>query len=135
MSMIEWAKREIEIAQKRERGNASDGEWDYGGTCYDSAFKAFQSLCEDGHSGMSIGFTKNILNRLIDGKPLTHQLKILKMCGIFVTMARIMNTLSISANVWVLYLRKCFQMEESEKMHKAFMKELLKIEKEFANDK
>ena len=26
---------------------------------------------EDGHSGMSIGFTKNILNRLIDGKPLT----------------------------------------------------------------
>lgn len=26
---------------------------------------------DDGHSGMSIGFTKNILNRLIDGKPLT----------------------------------------------------------------
>ena len=33
--------------------------------------KAFQSLLEDGHSGMSIGFTKQILNRLIDGKPLT----------------------------------------------------------------
>ena len=71
MDMNEWAKREIEIAQKRERGNAPDGEWDYGCACYDSAFKAFQSLCEDGHSGMSIGFTKNILNRLIDGKPLT----------------------------------------------------------------
>lgn len=33
--------------------------------------KAFESLLEDGHSGMSIGFTKAILNRLIDGKPLT----------------------------------------------------------------
>ena len=71
MSMVEWAKREIEIAQKRERGNTPDGEWNYGYACHDSAFKAFQSLCEDGHSGASIGFTKNILNRLIDGKPLT----------------------------------------------------------------
>lgn len=33
--------------------------------------RAFESLLGDGHSGMSIGFTKNILNRLIDGKPLT----------------------------------------------------------------
>lgn len=71
MSMQEWGKREVEIAKKRERGNAPEGEWDYGCACYDSAFKAFSSLCEDGHSGMSIGFTKNILNRLIDGKPLT----------------------------------------------------------------
>ena len=28
-------------------------------------------MLEDGHSGYSIGFTKNILNRLIDGQPLT----------------------------------------------------------------
>lgn len=28
-------------------------------------------MCSQGHSGMSIGFTKAILNRLIDGKPLT----------------------------------------------------------------
>ena len=28
-------------------------------------------LCEQGHSGASICFTKQILNRLIDGKPLT----------------------------------------------------------------
>lgn len=33
--------------------------------------RAFESLLGDGHSGMSIGITKNILNRLIDGKPLT----------------------------------------------------------------
>lgn len=71
MSMNEWAKREIEIACKRERGDKPETKWDYGCACYESAYKAFQSLLGDGHSGMSIGFTKNILNRLIEGKPLT----------------------------------------------------------------
>ena len=47
-----------------------DGEWDYGCACYESALKAFGSLCEDGHSGFSIGLTKAILNRLINNKPL-----------------------------------------------------------------
>lgn len=70
MSMLEWAKNEIAIASKRERGDKPEGEWDYGCACYDSALRAFESLLGDGHSGMSIGFTKNILNRLIDGKPL-----------------------------------------------------------------
>lgn len=71
MNMTEWAKREIEIACARERGDKDTNEWDYGCACYESAYKAFQSLVEDEHSGTSIGFTKNILNRLIDGKPLT----------------------------------------------------------------
>lgn len=71
MSMMEWAKNEIAIASKRERGNKPENEWDYGCACYDSAMKAFESLLGDGHSGMSIRLTKNILNRLIDGKPLT----------------------------------------------------------------
>lgn len=71
MNMLEWAKNEIEIACKRERGDKDSNEWDYGVACYESAFKAFESLMEDGHSGMSISFTKAILNRLIDGKPLT----------------------------------------------------------------
>ena len=71
MSMLEWAKDEVAIAIKRERGDKPEGEWDYGCACYDSAMRAFESLLGDGHSGMSIGFTKNILNRLIDGKPLT----------------------------------------------------------------
>ena len=71
MSMSEWAKREVEIACKRERGDAPEGEWDYGCACYESALKAFQSLCEDGHSGMSFGFTRNILNRLMYHRPLT----------------------------------------------------------------
>ena len=72
MSMSEWAKKEVEIACKRERGvKESQNMSDYGCACYESALKAFESLCEDGHSGMSIGFTKAILDRLIDGKPLT----------------------------------------------------------------
>lgn len=72
MRMLEWAEKEIEIAKKREReaSGVSDG-WDYGCACYDSAFKAFKSLLKDDHSGMSIMLTKQILNRLIDGKTLT----------------------------------------------------------------
>ena len=69
--MKEWAEREVQIACKRENPDRKEGEWDYGCACYDSALKAFNSLMEDGHSGMSIEFTKQILNRLIDGKPLT----------------------------------------------------------------
>lgn len=71
MNMLDWAKKEVEIACKRERGNAPEGEWDYGCACYESALKAFESLMGDGHSGMSISITQNILNRLIDRKPLT----------------------------------------------------------------
>lgn len=71
MSMTEWAKREVEIACKRENPDRKEGEFDYGCACYESALKVFNCLMEDGHSGMSIGFTKNILNRLIDGKCLT----------------------------------------------------------------
>lgn len=29
MSMTEWAKREVEIASKRERGDKPESEWDY----------------------------------------------------------------------------------------------------------
>ena len=69
--ILEWAKREVEIACKRENPNKKEGEFDYGCACYVSALKAFESLTEDGHSGYSIGITKNILNRLINGMPLT----------------------------------------------------------------
>lgn len=68
-----WAETEVELACKRERNDSGfeEGEWDYGSACYESALKAYHSLCEDGHSGFSIGLTKQILNRLIEGKPLT----------------------------------------------------------------
>lgn len=71
INMEQWAKMEIEIACAKERGNKNPNEWDYGVACYESALKAFESIMSDGHSGTSIGFTKAILNRLIDGKPLT----------------------------------------------------------------
>lgn len=67
-----WAEKEIELACTRERTNSSEeGEWEYGCACYESALRAYNSLCSDGHSGYSIGITKQILNRLIDRKPLT----------------------------------------------------------------
>lgn len=71
MSMLDWAKREVEIACKRENPNRKDGEWDYGCACYESALKAYESLCNDNHSGMSFGITRNILIRLMDGNTLT----------------------------------------------------------------
>ena len=66
-----WAEREVRLACERENPNRKDGEFDYGCACYESALKAYKSLTEDGHSGFSIMLTKNILNRLIDHKPLT----------------------------------------------------------------
>ncbi|UWO24065.1 hypothetical protein [Marvinbryantia formatexigens] len=70
-SMESWAEREVEIACERENPDRKPGKWDYGCACHESALKAFLSLLEDGHSGLSISITKQILNRLIDGKPLT----------------------------------------------------------------
>ena len=69
-SIERWAENEVAIACCREKPDRKDGEWDYCCACYESALKAFHSLCEDGHSGFSIGLTKAILNRLINNKPL-----------------------------------------------------------------
>lgn len=71
MRMLEWAKKEIEIAKKERKEDEPERVFRYGALCYASALRAFESLAKDGHSGMSIGLTKQILNRLIDGKPLT----------------------------------------------------------------
>ena len=72
MSMTTWAEKEIELACAREKAvSQEEGEWEYGCACYESALKALKSLMEDGHSGYSIGITKSILCRLIDGKCLT----------------------------------------------------------------
>ena len=66
-----WAENEIKIACERENPNRNKGEFDYGCACYEGAFEAFKTLLGQEHSGYSIGITKCILNRLIDGKPLT----------------------------------------------------------------
>lgn len=70
-NMLNWAQKEVELACKRENPDRKEGEFDYGCACYKSALKAFESLCSDGHSGFSIVMTQHILNRLIEGKPLT----------------------------------------------------------------
>lgn len=73
MSMTEWAENEVRIACERERAESKtpEGEWDYGCACYESALKAYKFLMEDGHSGMSFSITRQILNRLMRGQPLT----------------------------------------------------------------
>ncbi len=69
MSMIDWAENEIRIALACV--NENDDFYEYNKACYESALKAYKSLCGDGHSGMSISVTRNILNRLIAHQPLT----------------------------------------------------------------
>lgn len=68
-NLIDWARKEVELA--RIGNDDRVGFSNYVNLCYDSALKAFESLCDDGHSGMSIVITKSILNRMIDHKPLT----------------------------------------------------------------
>lgn len=79
---LSWAEREVALAIEREReferkdaeehGKKYDPkEFSYGGAIYKSALKAYRSLAEDGHSGMSWSITCNVLMRLMKNKPLT----------------------------------------------------------------
>ena len=68
---LDWAEREVAIACGKENPNKKDREFDYDCACYKSALKAFKTLCDDGHSGLSMKITQSILNRLINGRPLT----------------------------------------------------------------
>ena len=58
-----WAEDEIRLACNTKN--------EYTIACYKSAMKAYKSLLNDDHSGLSIHLTKNILNRLINVQPLT----------------------------------------------------------------
>ena len=71
MNMLKWAEKEIELACKKEAPDRKEGEWDYGCACYESALKAYKSLLEDEHSGFSWSLTRDILIKLLDGRPLT----------------------------------------------------------------
>ena len=53
MTTNEWAEREVEIACKKENPNWDGKSFNYGCSCYQSALKAYESLCEDGQSGTS----------------------------------------------------------------------------------
>ena len=70
MSMSSWAEREIEILKSKNKPD-SEEEFDYVGECAESALRAYKCLMKDGHSGMSISITTEILNKLIKGKALT----------------------------------------------------------------
>lgn len=65
------AEMEVELACKRENPDWDGKSFDYGCSCYQSALKAYKSLCDDGHSGASFSFTKNILIKLMNDLPLT----------------------------------------------------------------
>ncbi len=71
-TVSDWAAKEVELAIAAEK-EASPGtdEWKMGAACYESALRALQSLTRDDHSGFSIQMAKSILNRLVDGRPLT----------------------------------------------------------------
>ena len=68
---LDWAEREVAIACEKENSIKKDREFDYDCALYKSALKAFNSLCNDAHSGLSMKITQSILNRLINGQPLT----------------------------------------------------------------
>ena len=70
-NMLDWAEREVAIACGKENSIKKDREFDYDCAFYKSALKAFKSLCNDVHSGLSMKITQSILNRLINGYPLT----------------------------------------------------------------
>lgn len=70
----DWAKKEVELACKRENPNWDGKSFDYGCSCYMNALEAYKAavskLNKAGHSGYSYGCTVSILKRLLDGKPL-----------------------------------------------------------------
>lgn len=71
--MENWAVAECKLACKKVNPDFDfdSDDFDYTCSCYKSALKAYQSLCEDGHSGMSWSLTKNILEKLMSGQPLS----------------------------------------------------------------
>lgn len=76
MNLETWTEKEIEMACQREREFAikagHEENANYGIACYKSALEAFKSLLEDdGHSGMSMSITRQILNRLLLDEPLS----------------------------------------------------------------
>lgn len=68
--MRDWAKNEVDILL----GGSSDKQGyndRYASSCYMSAYKAYESLCNDGHSGMSFALTRDVLIRLLYSLPLS----------------------------------------------------------------
>ena len=45
--ILDWAKKEVEIACNKENPDRKENEFDYGCACYASALKAFESLYKE----------------------------------------------------------------------------------------
>ena len=68
----DWAENEVNIyCKKAEDNDDGYGSMEYMQECAFAALDAYNLLMSQGHSGCSIGFTMSILNKLVDGKPLT----------------------------------------------------------------
>lgn len=63
MLNVEWAENEIKLAKEEAD--------EYGKASLDSAYKAYAKLFKEGRTGYSFGETIEILQRLIEKKPLT----------------------------------------------------------------
>ena len=71
--VVRWADREVDMACVNIMENylASNEEKSYQCACYASALRAFKSLMCDDHSGTSLCYAQELLNRLIEHIPLT----------------------------------------------------------------
>lgn len=74
--MTKRVREEVEYAIDCERKSAVEENdysfLDYVVECYRSALRAYETMAADGHSGMSWGLTRQIFNRLAEGKPLKN---------------------------------------------------------------
>ena len=68
---ILWAENEVKLACQRENPDWDGKSFDYGCACYQSALKAFSTLCNDGHTINTWFETVYILERLMHSLPLT----------------------------------------------------------------
>ena len=72
--MTKRVREEVEYAIDCERNSAiKENDYsflDYAVECYRSALRTYETMAADGHSGMSWSLTHQILNRLMEGKPL-----------------------------------------------------------------
>lgn len=68
----DWAENEVNIYCKQAEANDDGyGSMEYMQECAFAALDAYNLLMGQGHSGSSIALTMSILNKLVDGKPLT----------------------------------------------------------------
>ena len=81
-NMYDWAVREVELTKSYDLKNMEKDEEikdeqykkdliQYSSMVYDAALEVFKTICDQGHSGMSIGYLMRTLNRMVDGKPLS----------------------------------------------------------------